>query len=235
MDHYWTEQHDNAIRDYYYATSHADRCRIIDKQLSAPLYELAKRCLIALCVPPDFEYQQDIVIHLVTKSMPKLTEDKLQGALQFLWMSARNFTLTYIRLPKDFKTMSLDHLRVDMQEDIEDMNIYCTEAYIQRMYFTDTAGPTVDAIDLDAEAEKEAVHHKVMDEIDIKLKGQHIVNTTNSVYLMLLRQYLIDNDYDVRGFGEFVMGAMHLKLSTYRAISGRLGFRTRDFNEKLLK
>ena len=74
-----------------------------------------------------------------------------------------------------------------------------------------------------------------MAEIDSRLKGQHILNTTNSVFLLLLKQYILDNDYDVRGFGPYVMEAMHLKLSTYRAISGRLGLRTKDFNEKLPK
>ena len=236
MDNYWTPKHDEAIRQYYHADTIADRNRIIDRVLSTPLYDMAYRGLVDMGVSPCCEHTQDIVIHLVHKVLPKLTEDKLQGALQYLWTSTRNYIITYIRPLKTHQTISLDELTYCMgDQDIDAMNIYCSEAYVSRIYMTDIKGPTVDAIDLDADNDRQTVRDRIMSEIDLRLKGQHIVNTTNSVFLLLLRQYIVDNDYDVRGFGPYVMGAMHLKLSTYRVIAGRLGMRTRDFNEKLIK
>jgi len=235
MTNYWTDTHDKAIQAYYQSATQADRNRIIDKILAPPLYELAKRCLTSFGLHPTDELQQDIVVHLVCKTLPKLTEDKLQGAFQFLWVSARNYTLTYIMVPHDYRTESLDCLIEREYTDTGDMNIYCSEVYIQHTYFTQMGGPRVECVDLDATYEREKVRSKILAEIDIKLKGQHIVNTTNSVFLMLLKQYILDNDYDVRGFGEYIMNTMHLKLSTYRAIAGRLGLRTKNFNEKLLK
>jgi len=215
MAYYWTPAQDKAIKDYYYSTSTAERNRIIDKELQCTLYEIARRALSAFGLKPDPEKEQDIVVYLVCRTLPKLDESRLQGALQFLWSSARNYILTYIlRKPKT---------RPDIVEITQDPGRYT--------YSSTTTSP----VDLDAEYEKLKLRKKVLDEIDLKLKGQQVINATNSVFLLLLRQYLIDNDFEVRGFGEYVRNAMHLKLSTYRAISGRLGLRTKDFNEKLTK
>jgi len=79
---------------------------------------------------------------------------------------------------------------------------------------------------------EEDIRKKVMDEINFKIKAQRVINTTNSVFLLLLKEYLIDNDYDVSGFGEYVMKQMHLSLTTYRAVCGRLNLRTLEFNRK---
>ena len=171
---------------------------------------MAKRCLTSLGLKHNPEQEQDIVIHLVYKSMPKLTEDKLQYALQYLWTSARNFTLTSIVSAKKHNNCE----SIDSAIEPEYNSTYST-----------------DPIDLEADYERNLTRLRIMDEIDLRLKGQHIVNTTNSVFLLLLKQYIIDNDYDVRGFGAYVMEAMHLKLSTYRAIAARIDLRTMQFNE----
>lgn len=238
MDNYWTSQHDQAIREYFAATCDCERNRIIDQVLHIPLFTMAKRGLVGMGVDACCEYQQDIVIHLIYKVLPKLTEDKLQGALQYLWRATNNYIITYILNEKKYNHVSLDGfmpISDKEAEDVEDMNIYMSASYVIETYLTPDRGPSVEPVDLDAPQSKAAIHKKIIDEIDVRLKGQHIVNTTNSVFLLLLKQYILDNDFDVRGFGAYVMDAMHLKLSTYRAIAGRLGLRTKDFNEKLIK
>jgi len=221
MTNYWTEDHDKAIRDYFHSSTVEARYKIIDHVLAKPLYELAKRSLAQLCVAPDFEYQQDIVIHLIYKSMPKLTEDKLQGALQYLWTSARNYILTYIRTSNDHKLLSVDEV---IEYTVN------TEAF-HRDYYQDSQA--MGEVNLELTHERDAIRRRIMKEIDLRIKGQHIVNTTNSVYLLLLRQYIIDHEYDVRGFGAYIMQAMHLKLATYRAVTARIGLRTMQFNEEI--
>ena len=210
MKDYWTSEHTEAMKDYYYSTTMDQKCRIIDKVLHKPLFEIARRCLTNLGLAPDMEKQQDIVIHLIYKAMPRISEDKLKGSFQYLWVSARNYTLTYI-----IKPMKGDRLKAS-----------CVPPQW-------ICSATVDAVDLDEVYEREAYKKKVLDEIDLKIKGQHIINTTNAVFLLLLRDYLIEHDFDARGFGDYVMEKMHIKLSTYRAIAGRLKLRTKHFNEKL--
>jgi len=180
MKSYWTTAHDEAIQDYFYSASEEDRSQIVNKKLAKPLYELATRCLTSLGIKPDSEIVQDIVIHLVCKVMPKLTEDKLKGALQYLWISARNYTLTYIIKPK------------------RKLRVIATEVSYSNGRITSCEWNFAeDPVDLEAEYERTALHKKVMAEIDSKLSTQQVFNATNSVFLMLLKQYLVDNDYDV--------------------------------------
>lgn len=234
MNNYWTEEHSASIRRYFHGTEETKR-KELNNKLCPVMFEMANRCLTSLNVHPCTEHEQDIVVHLVYKVLPRMSEDKLQAALQFLWMSARNYTLTYICNQNKHDTVNIDTcFTITNTDDVADMNIYCSESYIIRQYLTDVTGPTVDCIDMDAKHELDKIHGRILSELDRKLKGQHIMNTTNSVFLLLLRQYILDNDYDVRGFGEYVMKTMRLKLSTYRAIAGRLGLRTKDFNEKIM-
>lgn len=237
MLNYWTETHNDAIKAYYHAANEQDRSRIIDTKLAGVLYELARRALTSFNLHPTAEDQQDIVIHLVYKAMPRLAEDKLTGALGYLWTAARNYILTYIYKRKnsvwvDINTLIQPSPKESADEQVEDMNIYCSEDYVRRMYLTEETAPNCDEIDLDKEADLCRTRQRILSELDTKIRGQHIVNCTNSVFLLLLKDYILANDYEVRGFGAYVMEAMHLKLSTYRAIAGRLGLRTKDFNEK---
>jgi len=240
MQDYWTPAHDEALKQYYHATTIKERNRVIDTVLKAPLYEMATRCLTSFGLRPDPEKQQDIVVHLVFKVLPNLSEDKLKGALQYLWVAARNYALTYIMKPKTYSTVDITSLfcvSADaIRDDVGDFNRYGSEAYVSGMYIDDEYRSellTVQPDDLDREQEVKQIRERVMAEIDLKLKGQRVVNATNSVFLMLLKQYLLDNDFDTRGFGCYVMRVMHLKLNTYRAVAGRLGLRTRDFNESI--
>lgn len=215
--YYWTSDCDQAVRDYYFSTSTEERSRIIDKKLSEPFYELAQRALMAVGVEVTLERKHDIVVHLVTTVLPRLNKNKIAGALQYLWISAKNYTLTYIIKPS-------------MAYEIRYVEI--NAAVAEARYPSDVTTLSVDPVDMDSQVEIDKMRKKVLNAIEDKLSKQQAFNTTNSVFLMLLRDYLIENDFEVRGFGAYVMAKMHLKLSTFRAISGRLGFRTRDFNEE---
>lgn len=224
MTDYWTSDSDNAIKDYYYSTTTADKNAILNKRLCKTLYEMARRAMTSLGLKPEMEKQQDIVVHLVTKTLPKLKEDKLKGALQYLWTSAVNYTRTYILKPDAHTHITLESPCCYYSAD--DVLMAGTDVRYVRV------SVRVEPVDLDEAYDKKLLQKKVLDEIDGKLKGQHVVNATNSVFLLLLKQYLIDNDFEVRGFGAYIRETMNLSLSTYRAIAGRLGFRTKDFNEE---
>lgn len=216
--YYWTSDCYQAVRDYYYSTSTAERNKIVDKKLCKPLYEMAQRALQAMCVEVTLEHKHDIVVHLVTTVLPRLNKSKISGALQYLWVSAKNYTLTYI-----IKPSRLYEIRY-----IEIGDVIAGERYHDEVMTL-----TVDAINLDSKLEIDRMRKRVLDSIEEKLSMQQAFNTTNSVFLMLLRDYLIDNEFEVRGFGVYVMDKMHIKLNTFRAISGRLGFRTKYFNEEI--
>lgn len=211
---YWTAKHNEAIKLYYNAqfdtNCNAIRNSIIDRTLYKPLNRLVELALKSLDINDTdsyFEdYKQDVLIHLITNSLPKLKIEKLDATLSYLWVSARNYILSYI-LKKNLPIL-------------EDINEY-SEILYEELNFD----------------EKESIYinrNKIIRELDKRIKGQNIINTTNTVFLLLLKDYILENNFDVRGFGNYVMESMNLKLSTYRAIAGRLGIRTKVLNEKLI-
>lgn len=214
MHNYWKPEHNIAIKQYYESQyiEDSDKVRrdIINTVLFKPLYEMAEIVLNTLDINNfnvNYEdYKQDIVLHLTTKVLPKIKKEKLLGSFQFLYVSARNYTLSYIINKKTNYSISIEKLEDNICEEV----------------------------DLDRADKIAEIRSKIINEINLKLRGQTVINTTNSVFLLLLRQYIIDNDYDVRGFGDYVMDKMKLKLSTYRAIAGRLDIRTKVLNEKLI-
>ena len=228
MTDYWTPAHNEALKEYYHARGVEARNKLIDGPLKEPLYEMAKRCLSSFGLRSDPEKEQDIVIHLVFKVLPKLSEEKLAGALQYLWVAARNYSMTYLLKPKTYSTVDISTLFTiaeGIHDEVSDFNRYCSEGYIADQYLKDEYKSELLYIlpeDPDAEYDRQQLRARVMAGLDEKLRGQRVVNATNSVFLMLLKQYLIDNDFDTRGFGCYVMRTMHLKLSTYRAVAGRL-------------
>jgi len=131
-------------------------------------------------------------------------EDQLQAAFSFIWKTSRNYIIDYIIKKKPNYDYCLDDIDVAGEEN-------------------------TDALD-----EKKIMRQQILVEIDKEIKGQTVINTTNAVFLMLLRDYIIVNDYDVRGFGEYVREEMNLKMHIYNAIASRLGIRTKVLNEKLL-
>ncbi len=242
MANYWTDKHDTAIKQYYQTTSIDERYQIISRDLSDALYEMASRALVNNGHRSNKEYEQDIVIHLVYKVLPKLSGDKLPGALQYLWTASGNYVKTYISNKVnspyvDINTLTQCVCNKAIPDEVSDLNIYMSEAYVKGIYMDEPLASehtSIDPVDPDADYELSLIRAKIINEIDLRIKGQTIINTTNSVFLLLLKQYILDNDYDVRGFGDYIQSTMRMKLNTYRAIAGRLGLRTKGFNEQLI-
>jgi hypothetical protein len=204
MSNYWTSEHDKAIKDYYYSTSTEDKNMVINKTLYKPLCELSTRSLTSIGVNPDPELVHDIVVHLVVNVIPRISESKLQGALNYLWISAKNFVSTRLK-----QRNSNDSKHTEITQQITD-------------YVSDI---TYDPVDV------EYIHRRIIKEIDERIRGQKAVNTTKSVFLLLLRDYLIDNDFDVRGFSEYIRSTMQLSLYTYRSLCRHFKLRTIPLNE----
>ena len=217
--HYWKPEHDQAIRDYIAESNPARKREILDKQLIKVIFEIAARSLTSLGLGVDADHIQDIVIKLINKALPRLTADKQKAANAYLWQAARNHIITYIlkRPPEHIKPVQHQCIKLNSVPLINQCDCCCSfdEAEAEQEHAKNTV----------------AIRKRVMADIDMKLACQSAMNTTNSVFLMLLKQHIIDHDYDISGFGDYIREAMHLSLPTYRAIAGRLGFRTRHFNE----
>jgi len=50
-----------------------------------------------------------------------------------------------------------------------------------------------------------------------------------------MKQYIIENNYDVTGFDKWVQEKMNINVSTYRSIMSRIRIRSKIFNKKIVE
>lgn len=217
MSNYWKATHTSALQKYLSLSDNDARNAVFERELAPVFYEMARRAQTYLSTPVTDEVTQDIVIHLLYKTVPH-TAEKPGSALAYLWMSANNYLKTYVLKPSKHDRL----ICIELLMALEDENTILPAHTL-----------CLEPPDLDAPMELQAVQQRILTEIDFRLKAQTKKSTTNSVFLLLLRDYVITNDFDVRGFAAYAMTEMHLSLTTFRAICGRLDFRTRGFREKL--
>ena len=206
---YWKEEHQKAIELYYYcasaSTSATTRNYLFNYILYNPFDHLITSALRSFNNPNllNEDYKQDLFIYMYTKLLNKLKKDKLQGVLKFLYVSIKNHILSYIIIPG------------------------------QRMKYE--AIKDTKAVDNEAikDIELKEVQKQIIQTIEKKIEIEKIINKSNTIYLILLKDYLINNQYDERGFAVYVMDKMNITLSTYRAISSRLDIRTKLFRKEL--
>lgn len=209
-NNYWTQKHQDQVCEYYKAQFSPNCDQIRNRLFTTVLYPalviMQETAIKSFGHTPTDDNIQDIMIHLFSKTLPKLNEEKLQGQLNFLWTSTRNYVITYILNPK--KEISLEDVIV--QEKLSEEN------------------------QLEVEYTREENRILILRELDKMIAGQRILNSTNVVFLILFKQYIIDNDYDVRGFGDYICKKMNLTTQQYRSVAARLGIKTKILNEKLL-
>jgi hypothetical protein len=79
------------------------------------------------------------------------------------------------------------------------------------------------------------------DRIDIinglnkKIRNERIINRRNTIFLLLLKDYLIMNDFDAREFNIYCMDKMSINLPSFNLIATQLKISTRPLNEKFIK
>lgn len=208
---YWTAKEDQLIRQYYHQKSEEERQQQIIHLLPA-ISVMVRKALRSfkndLIVTPDNE--QDVTIHLITKSLAGLKEDKLQGQLQFLYRSATNFIIsTYFSgkknkpIEQDYESQYVGQYPVKIEEE--------------------TFDPEQDQIDNE---NKQDIRQRVIKELDFRINQQRVLNTTNVQFLLLFKSYLIENDFEPSGFREFACDKMDMNIYKFRSIASRLGIKT---------
>jgi len=160
-------------------------------------------------VTVDDDNVQNCLIFQTTYLLPKLNEKKLKGVLQYLWISTKRYIITYMLLPKK--------------------NKYYHNININNYEITDTVTNNADY-----EVEKKDLRIMIIDVIDRKIARQRVINKTNTIFLSLMREYILENDFDVAGFDVYVMEKMNINISTYRSLMSRCKIRSKLFNKKII-
>jgi hypothetical protein len=152
------------------------------------------------------DYINDILLHLYSKVLPSIKLNKAKYFLKYAYTSCRNYIISNIILKGTNTYKKLDYTDVDIEVE-----------------GTLKADEIVNRYD---------TRVQIIERLDYLIKKQKIMNKTNTIFLLLLRQYLIDNDFNPIGFKSYIMKTMNIKSTTFIGICSRLRITTKLFKEE---
>ena len=221
----WSTKQQQALEQYYWAytaaTSAETRLLIYNTILYLPLKNICETVLKSFNkknLYNEDNLQESMIF--IWQLLPKLKADKLKAALQFIYKSTRRNTLNIIY--KDMQT-PIDRIELDDYIDYKDSQ---SEATSISKLITDNS------YNADNNIINDEIKKEILNELDTKMHNELIVNKSSTVFLILLKQYLIDNDYDEREFQTYVMNKMSINLSQYRGIASKVKISTLLLNKK---
>jgi hypothetical protein len=208
---YWTPEHQEIIKSYFYSqydsNSGFTRNQCV-KNLLPVLQRISKDNMNQLRTPLTDDNMQECLIKITTHILPRLKEDLLQAAEDFIWIGTRNFLIN---------KHATNHINYDTMDELN-YGLVADEGY--------EADHTQDVND---------TYIDILNEIDRKIIEQKVINKTSSIFLILMKEYLALNSMDPRGFNVWVMDKMNIKKSTYCSLMSRCKIKSKPFNEKLIK
>ena len=158
------------------------------------------------------DLKQQLHIYIYDVVLPYLRIEKIIGVQNYIYLSAKNHLLN---------TLGYMGSRTQIKYD--------------KSFIFDYDSEENEALIQPESTNNEAIIKLINSKIDEKIKQQTIINSPSSVYLQLLKQYIIDNNYNSEGFDLYVMEKMKIKKSTYLNLSHSFGFRTISFKTRIKK
>lgn len=214
---FWKPEHQQLIEQYYWcytATTSAETRNYLYGKLYSTFNEIIDRAVVTTNLhfkPYQEEINQVAHIHIHEKLLPKLNPELLQGAQNYLYRGIRNYIITYFYVTPS----KSNKIKYNMEYNIDNSD-------------------SSDNTPIDAELIKEDTRKEIIAKLDEKIMNKKVINGTYCIYLQLLREYLIENNFDERGVKEYIMHKMNIKNSTFNTISSQLGIRVTSFSKKKL-
>jgi hypothetical protein len=207
----WTPQHQKAIETFYYCytstTSAITRQYLFNYILYQPLKLLTEIALRSFGNPKFIteDNSQECLIYLYFTVLPRLQQNKLKASQNYIYHSLRNNIINIIN------KANLEAKYIDL------LDMYADDSY------------NADKAILNEETKIE-----IINALDNKIKKERIINKSTTIFLILFRNYLIENNFDERNFQDYVMDKMNISLSMYRAIASKIGVSTIILNKKII-
>lgn len=237
-NNYWTTEDNQVIREYYSCytayTSGITR-NIIFNRLQPKLNFLIGNAIqvrISSWSPEDKEeVRQDCLLKIWEVLNHKLDDRKIQGVLNFLWIVVNNQILT---LARQRNRTSYPVILYDSELFYNGNNGSTDEPnnYESRTKSIETYKQKLQYHPIDDEVDINQIRQDIMIELDKKIIAQEKVNRSHTVYLILLKEFLIQNDYESKGFQNYICERMNITRKNFYQINFKLGMRCQVFNDK---
>ena len=214
FNNFWDDNTRQLIRDYINTTDTYTRSKIFSR-LYRPIMIMIDISLHKKHIS-DEDYTQECLMFIYHKVLPRITEDRIVTSQQYIHRSLNNHILNMIKKEQREKQNILtDEININYHIDAEHNNFIYTDDYMNER--------TID--------NKIAIIKR----LDMMVREQRVINKPNSIFLLLLKQCCLDNNFDVREFNKYVMERMGISSTTFNIICSRLGIRSKVLNELYIK
>jgi hypothetical protein len=190
-------------------TSATTQAHLFNNILYKPFAHMASQALYSTGVPMSDNYKDyvnDIIIHLYLNVLPRITTQKATTFLKYGYTSCRNYIITNIINKNSKMVIEYNNNPIEIEGSL----------------YSDDMVKQYD------------VKVQIVERLDEMISKQRIMNKTNTIFLLLLRQYLIDNNFNPTGFRTYVMRIMNIKRATFIGICSRLRITTKIFKDEEL-
>lgn len=237
-NNYWSQTENALVEQFYWAytaaTSASTRNQIFATLIPKFNYMInisINKKISTWRIEDKEDFFSETLMHIWTILSTKLRIDLLQGVLNFIWLSINNFTIDLIRksmLKKkpDVIAYSKYVRGYNNGDTLFEGGEYNTSMQIDDKYGEDTINDHYD---------REHTITEILYELDNKIMAQKAVNRRNTLYLICLKDYLIENSFDGSGFKKYIMDRMQITAHNYWEINHLLGIKTSQFNIKKCK
>jgi len=211
----WKPLHQQAVEQYYYCQSASTSASTRNELINTILYTAITKIVNLACRKINWQMynddmQQDITIHIINHTFNKLKPDKIRAAQQLIYLAARNKYLSYLTTIKKKKD-KYTHTDISTAYDI--------------------AG----SYDADNDINNEEIKRLIISKLNDKIRQERIINKSTTVFLLMLRDYLLENDFDERYFKTFIINKLNLSQINYKIILSRIGISSVLFKQKLVQ
>lgn len=206
----WTAEHNKAVYEYITcvsaSTSASTRHYIFNHILYTPINKI-----IEIIHRQNGKYninedlQQDMLLYAYDKVLPKLDISRYLAAQQLLYIALTNYYTSYVR-------MAAPKYSCNNTNELND-EIYSISEYVN--------------ID--------EVKQEILKAINDKIAKEKQINKAKTLYLLLLKEYLLENNFDEREFGNYVKDKMNMSKNKYQVLTRSLNLSVIPFNRKYIE
>lgn len=213
---FWSDSVRNDLRQYISTDDPNHRSRIFSR-LYRPIMIMIDISLHKKKIS-DEDWTQECLMFIYQKVLPRITEDRIITSQQYIHRSLNNHILNMI------KKNSRDQNNIGVFIDHNTLNHHFDTVYKDIIYEDDYIN-------------ERTVENKIniIKRLDLLAREQRVLNKPNTIFILLLKQYCLDNDFDVRQFNQYAMEKMGISSTTFNIICSRLGIRSKVLNELYIK
>jgi hypothetical protein len=231
VNNFWNDEVREALRQYILTDDLSIKNKLFNTVLYKPILYIIETSLKKReCYNDDMI--QLCLMDVYIKVLPKLSLDRVITSQSYVHRSVTNNIIDLLkketRNDMDFCSYSItnDYILSDPFDKSEDMEPKGFNNDRNQAYFMMTMDETNFILDNKID---------IIRRLDAMVRQQRVINKPNSIFLLLLKEYLLDNDFDAREFNKYVQKEMNITPMTYSIIASRLHIRTKILNEPFIK